>query len=180
MALMHEGGPNRYWRALFGHLRQLGYVEGQNLLIERYGKEQQDLAIERYGRDQSIAALVADVVRSNPDVVYVVGIGIARFCKRETDKIPIVALTSDPVASGLIQSLAHPSSSSEEERREFIAATAALLVPPQCLWAQGTPRRINLPRSSPLLFIRERHRARGDGGRSSRCGKKFCARECAR
>jgi hypothetical protein len=177
---MHEGGPNRYWRALFGHLRQLGYVERQNL-IERYGKEQQDLAIERYGRDQSIAALVTDVVRSNPDVVYVVGIGVARFFKCETDKIPIGALTGEPVASGLIQSLAHPSSSSEEERREFIAATAALLVPPQCLWAQGTPRRINLPRSSPAsLHSRAASCARGRRGRSSRCGKKFCTRECAR
>jgi len=37
-ALMNEHGPNRYWRALLGHLRQLGYVEGQNLVIERFGK----------------------------------------------------------------------------------------------------------------------------------------------
>jgi putative ABC transport system substrate-binding protein len=98
-ALMNEHGPNRYWRALFGHLRQLGYVEGQNLLIERFGKEQQDLVFERYGRDQiesGRAALVADVVRSNPDVVYVVGSGFARIFKRATDKIPIVALTGDP------------------------------------------------------------------------------------
>src|SRR5262245_60638227 len=107
-ALMNEHGPNRYWRALFGHLRQLGYVEGQNLVIERYGKEQQDLAIERGGREQSIAALVADVVRSNPDVVYIVTTGLALLFKRATDKIPTVALTGDPVATGLIQSLAHP------------------------------------------------------------------------
>ena len=107
-ALMNEHGENRYWRALFGHLRQLGYVEGQNLVIERYGREQQDLAIERYGRDQSTSALVADAVRSNPDVVYVVGSTVALLFKRQTDKIPIVALTGDPVAANLVQSLAHP------------------------------------------------------------------------
>ena len=93
---MREDGANRYWRALVADLRQRGYVEGQNLVIERYGKEQQDLAIERYGREQSIAALVAEVVRSNPDVVYVVGGTVTRIFKRETDKIPIVALTGDP------------------------------------------------------------------------------------
>ncbi len=98
-ALMSEHSERRYWRALFAHLRQLGHVEGQNLVIERYGEEQRDLVIERYGRDQyeSVrAALVADVVRSNPDVVYVVGSGFARIFKRATDKIPIVALTGDP------------------------------------------------------------------------------------
>jgi len=52
--------------------------------------------------------LVADVVRSNPDVVYVVGSTVARIFKRATDKIPIVALTGDPVASGLIENLARP------------------------------------------------------------------------
>jgi putative ABC transport system substrate-binding protein len=52
--------------------------------------------------------MIADAVRSNPDVVYVVGSGDALLFKRQTDKIPIVALTGDPVTSGLIQSLAHP------------------------------------------------------------------------
>jgi len=53
------------------------------------------------------AALAAEVVRDNPDVVYAVGPG-AQFFKRETDKIPIVALSGDPVAAGLVQNLAHP------------------------------------------------------------------------
>src|SRR5207302_4123062 len=52
--------------------------------------------------------MVAEVVRSNPDAVYALGPGAALLFKRETAKIPIVALTGDPVVAGLVQSLAHP------------------------------------------------------------------------
>jgi putative ABC transport system substrate-binding protein len=47
------------------------------------------------------------VVRQNPDVVYVLGPGGLLF-KRETTTLPIVAMTGDPVATGLVQSLARP------------------------------------------------------------------------
>ena len=97
-ALMQEKSENRYYRALFSELRRLGHVEGQNLTVERYG------------RDKNIsgpAALVAEVVRQNPDVVYVIGPGGSIF-KRETTTLPIVAMTGDPVAAGLVQSLARP------------------------------------------------------------------------
>ncbi|WP_426423470.1 ABC transporter substrate-binding protein [Bradyrhizobium genosp. A] len=96
--LMNERSDNRYYRALFAELRRLGHVEGQNLLIERYGREQ-----NTFGP----AALASEVVRSNPDVVYVVGPGTLLF-KQQTDRLPIVALTGDPVAVGLVQNLAHP------------------------------------------------------------------------
>ena len=97
-ALMNERSDNRYYRALFAELRRLGHVEGQNLLIARYGREQ---------NTSGPAVLAAEVVRNNPDVVYVVGPGTALF-KQRTDKLPIVALTGDPVAAGLVQNLAHP------------------------------------------------------------------------
>lgn len=98
IALMHEDGDNRYYRALFEELRRLGHVEGQTLTVERYAKEQ---------NTAGPAALAAEVVRSNPDVVYVVGPGSALF-KTQTITIPIVALTADPIALGLVQSLARP------------------------------------------------------------------------
>ncbi|MDI1265709.1 MAG: ABC transporter substrate-binding protein [bacterium] len=97
-ALMQEKSENRYYRALFAELRRLGYVEGQNLSIERYGKEK---------TVSGPAAMVAEVVRQNPDVVYVLGPGGLLF-KRETTTLPIVAMTGDPVALGLVQSLARP------------------------------------------------------------------------
>jgi putative ABC transport system substrate-binding protein len=92
VALIQENSDNRYYRALFDELRRLDHVEGQNLTIERYAKEQ---------NTAGPAALVAEVVRSNPDVVYVVGPGAPEF-KAQTVTIPIVGLTGDPLALGLV------------------------------------------------------------------------------
>jgi putative ABC transport system substrate-binding protein len=94
---MQEDSGN-YMSVFLAELRRLGQIEGQNLTIERYGKEQ-------YLSDQ--AALAAQVVRSNPDVIYVIDPGASWF-QHETSKIPIVTITGDPVAAGLVQSLAHP------------------------------------------------------------------------
>lgn len=97
-ALMNERSENRYYRALFSELRRLGYVIGENLTVEPFGREK---------NTSGAAALVTEVVRSQPDIIYVVGFGALLF-KRETTTIPIVALTGDPIAQGLIQSLARP------------------------------------------------------------------------
>ena len=97
-ALMQEKSENRYYRALFAELRRLGHVEGQNLTVEKYGSEQ---------NKSGPAALAAEIIRSSPDVVYVIGPGATVF-KNANAKFPIVALTADPVAQGLARSLAHP------------------------------------------------------------------------
>src|SRR3954468_11890734 len=78
-----------YYRVLFTELRRLGQIEGQNLIVERYGKEQ-DLS--------DPAAFAAQVVRSNPDVIYVL-VPLSAFIKA-TSKIPIVTISGDPVAGG--------------------------------------------------------------------------------
>jgi putative tryptophan/tyrosine transport system substrate-binding protein len=96
--LMNGQSDNRYYRALFAELQRLGHIEGRNLRVERYGSEKSVAGL---------AALASEVVRSNPDAIYVLGPG-AQFLKRETGSIPIVALSGDPVASGLVQSLARP------------------------------------------------------------------------
>ena len=96
--LMNERSENRYYRALFTELRRLGHVVGENLTVDLFGREK---------NTSGAAALVAEVVRSQPDVIYVVGFGALLF-KRETSTIPIVALTGDPIAQGLIQNLARP------------------------------------------------------------------------
>jgi len=97
-ALMNERSENRYYRVLFTELRRLGYVEGRNLDVERYGREQ-----NTSGPD----ALVAEVVRNNPEVVYVVGPGAVIF-RKATTRIPVVTLTADPVALGLAETMARP------------------------------------------------------------------------
>jgi putative ABC transport system substrate-binding protein len=57
---MHERSENRYYIALFKELRRLGWVEGQNLTVEGYGREQ-----NASGPD----LLAMEIVRSNPDVI---------------------------------------------------------------------------------------------------------------
>jgi len=95
---MNEKSQSPIYRALFEELRRLGHVEGQNLSVERYGREQDT---------DGPPALAAEVIRSNPDVIYVVGPGVLLF-KAPANSIPIVALTADPLGQGLAQSLAHP------------------------------------------------------------------------
>jgi ABC-type uncharacterized transport system substrate-binding protein len=97
-ALMQENSENRYYRALFAELRRLGQIVDDNLVVERWSAEQ---------ASAGASALVAEVVRSNPDVIYVVGPGALLF-KRATTTIPVVALTADPVAQGLAANLARP------------------------------------------------------------------------
>jgi putative tryptophan/tyrosine transport system substrate-binding protein len=97
-SLMYENSDNRYYRALFAELRRLGYVEGQTLVVERHGREK--IA-------SGPAAMVAEVIRSYPDVVYAIPPAPLYF-KQQTDKLPIVALTGDPIAAGFVQSLARP------------------------------------------------------------------------
>jgi putative ABC transport system substrate-binding protein len=83
------------------HLRELGYVEGQNLLIEwRFNKGKQELYPE----------LAAELVRLKLDCIVVSGVGAAHATKQATSTIPIVMsnASDDPVRQGLISSLARP------------------------------------------------------------------------
>jgi putative ABC transport system substrate-binding protein len=68
--LMHEKSENRYYRALFEQLRRLGHIEGQNLKVEKLGLDQ---------NKSGPAALAAEVLGSNPEIVYVVGPGAVLF-----------------------------------------------------------------------------------------------------
>ena len=94
---LHEHG-NKFSRALFAELRRLGQIEGQNFKVESYGREQNTSGPE---------ALATEIVRSNPDVIWVVGPGAVIF-KKLTSRIPIVVITGDPVKAGIAESLAHP------------------------------------------------------------------------
>jgi putative ABC transport system substrate-binding protein len=88
-----------YWRRFFQELRQLGYVEGQNLVIERYSGE---------GRVENYPKLARDVATRNPDVIFVIANIMVIPLKEATSTIPIVVITSDPVDLGLVPSMARP------------------------------------------------------------------------
>ena len=94
---LHEHG-SKFSRTLFAELRRLGQIEGQNLKVESYGREKNTSGPE---------ALATEIVRSNPDVIFVVGPGAVIF-KNLTSRIPIVVITGDPVKQGIAESLAHP------------------------------------------------------------------------
>ena len=95
---LHEHSESKKYRAFFAELRRLGWIEGQNLKVESYGREQNASGPE---------ALATEIVRSNPDVIHVVGPGAVIF-KKLTSRIPIVVITTDPVKQGIAESLAHP------------------------------------------------------------------------
>ena len=89
----------RIYRVFFEELSRLGYVEGQNLVVERYSAE---------GRSERAADLARDVVSTHPDLVLTAWIPLALNLKMPTTTIPIVAITADPVVAGLVPSLARP------------------------------------------------------------------------
>jgi putative tryptophan/tyrosine transport system substrate-binding protein len=81
-------------------LRQLGYVEGQNLIIRYVWAEGQQ---ERY------ADLARELVQLQPDIILTAGTPGTLAAKQATQSIPIVtAIAGDPVAAGLVSSLAKP------------------------------------------------------------------------
>jgi len=88
-----------YHRAFFEELSRLGYVEGQNLGVERYSGEGQP---ERY------AELARDVVNTHPDLILAVGARLSLDFKMATTTIPIVTVIGDPIAMGLVASIARP------------------------------------------------------------------------
>jgi putative ABC transport system substrate-binding protein len=81
-------------------LRELGYVEGKNIVIElRYAE----------GKLDRLPALAAELVRLKVDVIITGGPSPTLSAKRATSTIPIVmALDDDPVGSGFAASLARP------------------------------------------------------------------------
>jgi putative ABC transport system substrate-binding protein len=81
-------------------LRDLGYVEGENILIERRYTE---------GRLDRMPALIDDLVQQRVDVIVAPNNVVIRAAKEATKTIPIVMITSiDPVASGYVKSFARP------------------------------------------------------------------------
>lgn len=81
-------------------LRDLDYVEGKNILIERrYGE----------GRLDRMPAFVQEFVQQKVDVIVAVNNVVIRAAKEATKTIPIVIISSvDPVAAGYVESFAHP------------------------------------------------------------------------
>jgi putative ABC transport system substrate-binding protein len=81
-------------------MRELGYVEGQNLTIEYRTDE---------GRTDRLPDLVADLLRLKVDAIVLRGTQQAEAVKNATSTVPVVmAAVADAVSSGIVATLAHP------------------------------------------------------------------------
>jgi hypothetical protein len=79
-------------------LRELGYIEGQNLAVEwRFNDSVNQLA-----------AFAVELVGLKPDIIATAGTQAAQAAQKATKDIPIVMAASNPLGNGLVRSLAHP------------------------------------------------------------------------
>jgi putative ABC transport system substrate-binding protein len=96
---MSENGTMPAWKALFLELRRLGYVEGKNLVVMRFSGEGDTLRFD---------AIARDAVSAEPDVIVAHASRFILRLKAATRTIPVVANMADPIANGIVSSLARP------------------------------------------------------------------------
>jgi putative tryptophan/tyrosine transport system substrate-binding protein len=102
VGFLHRGspGPSQEIDAFQRGLRELGYIEGQNIAVEyRFAR----------GQVERLPELAAELVRLNPEVIVAPYTPAALAAKRATSTIPVVfAVVADAVGAGLIANLARP------------------------------------------------------------------------
>ena len=101
LALLPAADATRQMKALKTRLRDLGYIEGENLVFEYRSAE---------GRPERLAALAAELLQLGPHVIIAGGGTLtAQTAKQATSTVPIVmAGVGDAIASGLVATLARP------------------------------------------------------------------------
>ena len=138
------GKQERYWTAFFNELRRLGYEEGRDLAVTWHSSQvDADRAVE----------VVRSVAERKPDVIFTPDARMATVLKTMAAAIPAVAITVDPVGSGVAASLALPGGNvtgfSIDAGLELISKRLELFrqaVPTASRMAWLTPRRtMDLP-----------------------------------
>src|SRR5437763_10295348 len=81
-------------------LRELGYVEGQNIAFEFRSAE---------GKLDRLPELASELVRLKVDVIVALYVPCALAAKQATRDLPIVIVAADPIETGIVTSLARPS-----------------------------------------------------------------------
>jgi ABC-type uncharacterized transport system substrate-binding protein len=91
--------PDAFLEAFRTALRDLGYVEGQTIVVTLRWAE---------GKNERLPALAAELVRLRMDVIVTGQTSAVLAAKQATDVIPIVMIAADPIGSELVDSLARP------------------------------------------------------------------------
>src|SRR5262249_55514809 len=98
--LASSPGPDLRIEGFRQGLRDLGYVEGKNIIIEWRSAE---------GKEELVPKLAAELVRLNVEIIVTDGTNVTRATKNAIKRIPIVmASDADPVGNGFVASLARP------------------------------------------------------------------------
>src|SRR5262249_6240527 len=98
--VVEASGLEQFWRLFREDMAELGYVEGRNIRYE-FRSDQ--------GQISRASALAAELVRLHVDLIVTWFTPAAQAAKAATHDIPIVmALTGDPIANGLVESLSRP------------------------------------------------------------------------
>jgi len=97
--LHNQGRQSLQFPPFYDELRRLGFVEGENLLVDSRG-----YAV----RTEEFPAVAAELAKAQVDAIVAGGAAAARAAQAATRTIPILTLTDDMVRQGLVASLAHP------------------------------------------------------------------------
>jgi len=127
-------------KAFLEGLRELGYVEGQNIVIEYRSAE---------GKRDRLPELAAELGRLNLDVIFAYSTVAVRALKKATTTVPLVTVSGDPVRLGFVASLAHPGGNITGlanltpelagKRLELLKAVVPQLSPVAVLWDPDNP-----------------------------------------
>lgn len=103
IAILEQGNKavrSHEWGVLEAQLRDRGYFEGRNLIVERRWAD---------GIDSRLPQLAQELLATEPEVVLAVTTPAIQALRRLTEKVPIVMTgVADPVAAGLVRSLSRP------------------------------------------------------------------------
>ena len=112
-------GPNPREPAFWEGMRDLGYVDGKTIFVDRRSAD---------GDFARLPALAAEIAKNRPDVIVAVASAATVAAKEATSTIPIVMIgASDPIAAGLVGNLARPGGNLTGTSTQTTAAVGKLL-----------------------------------------------------
>jgi putative ABC transport system substrate-binding protein len=150
--LWPDSGPSPRVEAFRQGLRDLGYTEGKNIVIEyRYAD----------GKRDRLPELASELVRLKVDVIVALSTLAALPAKKATPAIPIVMTSGDPVGTGLVASLARPggnvtgltafSTDLVGKRLELLKQAVPSLVRVAVLWdSEGPSKRLEFKEAEAI------------------------------